>query len=227
MILSLYRARQAGGRTWRNIFTGSQVRCPASIASQSGRCQVRCCGERKLNAFLRDTPDRSRSPHPIGSGCGRPSLNAFASHTNPQPLLLPQHQRADRKVMYAYVRRQGLIQDGHHDVGRERGHVEHAAHVAVVDLLAGREFGDEFRFAGFKHRQPTMAAGERQLHLRDGHIPGPGLYSLTIRQGTQFPPAAVLDLNRYLWRQPAVAGRDHTRCSSLANAKPIYANASS
>jgi hypothetical protein len=50
-------------------------------------------------------------------------LILLATNTNPLPLLLPQHRRADRKLMHGDVRRQGLIQDGLHDVGRERGQV--------------------------------------------------------------------------------------------------------
>jgi hypothetical protein len=37
---------------------------------------------------------------------------------NPRTLLLPQHRWADRKLMHADAMRQGLIQDGRHDVGR-------------------------------------------------------------------------------------------------------------
>jgi hypothetical protein len=90
--------------------------------------------------------------------------------------------------MHGDVLRQGLIQDGRHDVGRERGQVEHAAHIAVVDLLAGGEFGDGFGFARFEHGQPAMAAGQRQLHRRGGHIPGPGLGGSPFGRVTSFRP---------------------------------------
>ena len=61
---------------------------------------------------------------PHESGCCRSArLQFLANPTNPLPLLLPQHRRTDRKLMHGDVRRQGLVQDGRHDVGRERRQV--------------------------------------------------------------------------------------------------------
>jgi hypothetical protein len=91
-----------------------------------------------------------------------------ANKANPLALILPQHRRTDRKLVHAYALKQGFIQDRRYEVGRERGQVEHAAHIAVIDLLAGGEFGDRFCFAGFEHGQPAMTACQRQLHRRGG-----------------------------------------------------------
>jgi len=99
----------------------------------------------------------------------------LANHTNPLALILPQHRRTDRKLMHTYALRQAFIQNGRHDIGRERGRVEHAAHMAVVDLLAGGEFGDGPRFARLQHGQPAIATGQRQLHWLGGDITVSGL----------------------------------------------------
>lgn len=65
--------------------------------------------------------------------------------------------------MHGGVLRQALIQDGRHEIGRQRGQIEHAAHIVVVDLLANGEFGDRFGFARLKHGQPARAVADISL----------------------------------------------------------------
>src|SRR5690606_16925095 len=50
-------------------------------------------------------------------------------------LLIPQQRRPRRQIKQGDVIRQRIVQDRGHDVRRQRGQVDHPAHVAVVDLL--------------------------------------------------------------------------------------------
>ncbi|MBE2259040.1 MAG: hypothetical protein IAE88_09290 [Rhodobacteraceae bacterium] len=80
--------------------------------------------------------------------------------------------------MHTYALRHAFIQNGRHDIGRQRGQVEQSAHVAVVDFLAGGEFGDGPRFARFQYGQPAIATGQRQLNWLGGDITVSGLGGL-------------------------------------------------
>lgn len=57
------------------------------------------------------------------------------SKPKPGPLLIPQQRRPRRQIKQGDVIRQRIVQDRGHDVRRQRGQVDHPAHVAVVDLL--------------------------------------------------------------------------------------------
>src|SRR5690606_35328247 len=57
------------------------------------------------------------------------------SEPNPRVLLIPQRRRVHRQVEQRDVIRQRIVQDRGHDVRRQRGQVDHPAHVAVVDPL--------------------------------------------------------------------------------------------
>lgn len=55
------------------------------------------------------------------------------SKPKPGPLLIPQRWRINRQIKQRDVVRQCVVQDGRHDVGCQRGQVDHPADVAVVD----------------------------------------------------------------------------------------------
>ena len=65
------------------------------------------------------------------------------------PLLLPHHRRIDRQVEQRDVVRQGIVEDGGHDVRRQHGQVDHPADVAVVHALTVSQFPHSFHLAGF------------------------------------------------------------------------------
>src|SRR5690606_35915972 len=67
--------------------------------------------------------------------CGGVSASEPAS----LPLLIPQRWRINRQIEQRNVVRQCVVQDGRHDVGCQRGQVDHAADVTVVDPLPRRD----------------------------------------------------------------------------------------
>ena len=87
----------------------------------------------------------------------------------PAPLLLPRHWRTDRQPTRGDVRRQGPTQNSRHDVGRERGRVQHLAHVAVVDLLAAASWFRQIpACSGSDGRGPVPVASVWPPHPRVG-----------------------------------------------------------
>ena len=64
-------------------------------------------------------------------------LTGHATRGDPDsfPLLIPQHGRINRQIKQRDVVRQCIVEDGRHDIGCQRGQVDHAADVTVVDPL--------------------------------------------------------------------------------------------
>ena len=67
------------------------------------------------------------------------SFSAF-SRTESASLFIPQRRRVHRQIEQRQMVRQFVQQDGIHDARRQRGQVDHAAHVAVVDTLQRGDF---------------------------------------------------------------------------------------
>lgn len=67
--------------------------------------------------------------------CKPLQLAGHATRSDPDsfPLLIPQRWRINRQIKQRDVVRQCDVQDGRHDVGSQRGQVDHPANVAVVD----------------------------------------------------------------------------------------------
>jgi hypothetical protein len=111
--------------------------------------------------------------------------------SNPPPLLLPQQRRSRRQVEQRHLRRQRLVENRGDDVGRERGQVDHAAHVAVVDFITSDDLFHGLRLPRLQQGQAAIPAGEHELEWCRFHIPGASLQAAAVRQGDGFADAAT------------------------------------
>lgn len=65
------------------------------------------------------------------------------------PLLLPQQRRPRCQFEQRHFRRQGLVEDGGDDIGRQGGEVHHPANVGPIHPFAFGHLGQRARLAGF------------------------------------------------------------------------------